>query len=147
MSAKQAKTPRVRPAMSDAQKKLLSRRQKEYIANDPRWNEHRAKLSKAMTEYTSSDPRFPEHCREFSERKRFKLFDEEISAAKELLGRGRNLEYVSETLCMSEDILRRELRSLGIDPKPASPKKRAKRGRGPWRSFEPAEMATVRLDR
>ena len=96
-----------------------------------------------MTDYTSNDPRFPEHCRTASERQRWKLFQEEIAAAQELLRRGRNFEYVSETLCVSAEVLRRELRSLGIDTRPARPEKRAKRGKGPWRSFEDANPVTL----
>ena len=143
MSAKHAKEPRLRAPMSDEQKEKLRAAQKSYIKNDPRWATHRAKLSKAMTEYTSSDPRFPEHCRRASERQRWKLFQEEIAAAKEMLSRGRNVEYISETLCVSEDVLRRELKANGIETRPARPDKRVKRGKGPWRSFDPVD--TLRL--
>jgi hypothetical protein len=136
--AKIAQNPRLRPPMSEAQKKLLREAQLRYIAEDPRWDAHRAKLSRAMTEYTSNDPRFPEHCRTASERQRWKLFHEEITAAEQLLKRGRNFGYISETLCVSEEVLRRELRSLGIDPTPARSEKRAKRGAGFWRSFDSA---------
>lgn len=90
-----------------------------------------------MTTYTSSDPRFPEHCREFSERQRWRLFEEEKAAAKELLQRGRNVEYIAETLCVCEEVLRRELRKAGIDPIPVRSEKRAQRGKGFWRSFDP----------
>jgi len=129
--------------MSEAQKEKLRAAQKHYIENDPRWAEHRAKLSKAMTDYTTNDPRFREHCRRASERQRWKLFQEEIAAAKEMLSRGRNVEYVSETLCVSEDVLRRELKANGIQPRPARPQKRAKRGKGPWRSFDPVDVLRI----
>ena len=124
--------------MSAEQRAKLAEAQKRYIALDPRWEGHRAKLSKSMTNYTANDPRFSEHCRTASERQRWKLFQEEISAAKELLQRGRSFEYICETLCVSDGVLRRELHSLGIDPTPARSEKRAKRGSGPWRSFDPA---------
>ena len=123
--------------MSAEQRAKLSEAQKRYISTDPRWAEHRVKLSHAMTAYTSSDPRFPEHCRTASERQRWKLFQEEIAAARELLQRGRNFEYVSETLCVSTEVLRRELKAHGVDTRPAPPEKRAKRGSGFWRSFDP----------
>jgi hypothetical protein len=129
--------------MSEEQKEKLRAAQKNYIESDPRWAEHRAKLSKAMTDYTSNDPRFPEHCREARERQRWKLFQEEVVVAKEMLGRGRNLGYVSETLCVSEDVLRRELKANGIEPRPARPAKRVKRGKGPWRSFDPVDTLRI----
>jgi hypothetical protein len=129
--------------MSEEQKEKLRAAQKNYVENDPRWAEHRAKLSRAMTDYTSSDPRFPEHCLRASERQRWKLFQEEVDAAKEMLGRGRNFEYVAETLCISEDVLRRELKAIGIDPRPARPEKRVRRGSGPWRSFDPVEICSA----
>ena len=135
--ARFAQNPRVRAPISDAQKELLSRRQKEYIANDPRWEQHRAKLSQSMKTYTAEDPRFPEHCKTASERQRWRLFQEEIAAAKELLQRGRNFEYISETLCVSDNVLRRELKAAGIDPTPARSEKRARRGSGFWRCFDP----------
>lgn len=91
-----------------------------------------------MKNYTANDPRFPEHCRTASERQRWKLFQEEITAAEQLLKRGRNFEYVSETLCISAEVLRRELKACGIDTRPAPPEKRAKRGAGFWRSFDAA---------
>ena len=139
MSAKHAKEPHLRAPMSEEQKEKLRVAQKNYIKNDSRWVEHRAKLSKAMTDYTSNDPRFPEHCRRASERQRWKLFQEEITAAKEMLSRGRNVEYISETLCVSEDVLRRELKANGIQPRPARAQKRVKHGKGPWRSFDPVD--------
>ena len=141
--AKNAQNPRLRPPMSEAQKVKLREAQLRYIAQDSRWAAHRARLSQAMTEYTASDPRFPEHCRAASERQRWKLFEEEITAAQNLLQRGRNFEYVSEILCVSTEVLRRELKANGVDTVPARSEKRAKRGRGPWRSFEDANPAMV----
>jgi hypothetical protein len=136
--AKHAQNPRLRPSMSEAQKEKLRQAQLRYIAQDPRWPAHRAKLSKSMSDYTSNDPRFPEHCRTASERQRWKLFEEEKAAAQELLQRGRNFEYVSETLCVSTEVLRRELKANGIDTRPAPPEKRAKRGKGFWRCMDAA---------
>jgi hypothetical protein len=124
--------------MSEVQRKKLSEAQKRYISSDPHWEAHRTKLSQAMTEYTATDPRFPEHCRAASERQRRKLFQEEITAAQNLPQRGCNFEYVSEILCVSTEVLRRELKANGVDTTPARPDKRAKPGKGPWRCFEDA---------
>jgi hypothetical protein len=93
-----------------------------------------------MANYTSSDPRFPEHCRTASERQRWKLFQEEIAVAKDLLRRGRNFE------CVSEGVLRRELKANGVDTIPVRAEKRVKRGIGVWRSHDPTDLATLRLD-
>ena len=123
--------------MSVEQRRKLSEAQKRYIATDPRWQAHRAKLAERMQEYTDSEY-FEAQCENASRKQRFKLFDEEASAARAMLSRGRNFEYVSETLCLSPEVLRRELKVLGISTAPAKPEKRAKRGKGFWRSFEEA---------
>lgn len=71
------------------------------------------------------------------------LLSEEIDKAVELRRKGRNFEYVAETLCVSEKILRRELRALDIPTGRLPPRAKAKRGKGHWRSFDDPHPVTL----
>jgi hypothetical protein len=151
--AKTAQNPRLRPPMSEAQRQKLSRAQKAYIENDPRWEAHRAKLaeaqqkpdqrnrlSAAMLAYMASDARWPDHearLRQAAvEATRLTLLPEELEIVIELRAKGRNFEYVAEQICVSDNVLRRELRALGIPTGRVHPRPKAKRGKGHWRCFD-----------
>jgi hypothetical protein len=144
--------------MSDEQRELLRQRQLDYVANDPRWAAHRAKLAEAprrpetreklaaaMLNYMANDPRWPEHRERMLQAgfttNRFTLAAEEVSQVVKLRAKGRNFEYIAEELCVSDKVIRREMRALGIDTRSARPAKRVKPGKGHWRSFDPVELA------
>jgi hypothetical protein len=69
---------------------------------------------------------------------RLTLMPEEIEKVFELRRKGRNFEYIGEELCVSDKIIRRELRALDIPTSRVKPRPKAKRGKGHWRSFDPA---------
>jgi hypothetical protein len=125
MSAKKAQNPRLRKPMSEAQRTKLREAQLRYIANDPRWPAHREKLAQAQLA------------------RKFTLADEEVAQIVALRRKGRKFDYIAEFLCVSVDVMSRELRELGIDTSPVRQDKRARRGRGQWRSFEPADLASL----
>ena len=139
--------------MSGEQKLKLREAQLRYIAQDPRWESHRAKLSEAQKKpeqrqrlsaaqlaYMAQDPRWPDHearLRQAAvEVSRLTLLPEEIEKISALRRKGRNFEYISEILCVIGKVIRRELRARDIPTGrlPARPK--AKRGKGHWRSFD-----------
>jgi hypothetical protein len=153
--AKHAQNPRIRPVMSEEQRKKLSDAQKRYVTSDPRWEQHRAKLaaaqkkpeqrerlSVAMLAYIASDPRWPDHRVRLHaaalEVTKLTLFPEEIEKTIELRHKGRTFEYISEELTVGSKIIRRELKQLGIPTGRVGNERRAKRGKGFWRSFDPA---------
>jgi hypothetical protein len=69
---------------------------------------------------------------------RLTLSQEEIDQIAALRAKGRNFEYISETLCVSGKVIRRELRARDIPTGRLPPRPKAKRGKGYWRSFEDA---------
>lgn len=109
-----------RPPTSDEQKAKLSLAQKFYVANDPRWAEHRQKLADAQIA------------------KRMTLFPNEIEAIKDMRKKGRTFDYIQHEIGVCKEVIHRELKALGISTEAIKPEKRAKRGSGPWRSFDPA---------
>jgi hypothetical protein len=125
MSAKKAQNPRLRKPMSEAQRIKLREAQLRYIANDPRWPAHREKLAQAQLA------------------RKFTLAEEEVVQIVALRRKGRKFDYIAVFLCVSVDVMSRELRELGIDTSPTRADKRAKRGKGIWRSFEPADLASL----
>ena len=118
MSAKHAQNPRLRPVMSAEQRAKLSAAQKAYIANDPRWPVHRQKLADANVA------------------NRMTLFPNEIAAFVTMRKQGRTLSYICEEIGIDDCVVRRELRANGIPTGPLKADRRAKRGKGPWRSFD-----------
>ena len=161
--AKLAQNPRIRPPTSEAQKEKLRQAQLRYINEDPRWAAHREKLSQAQRDpdqkvlhssaqlaYMTHDARWPDHKARLAaaalEATRLTLSQEEIDKVIELRTKGRNFEYIGEELCVSEKIIRRELRARDIPTGRLPPRPKAKRGKGRWRSFDPADLATLRLD-
>jgi hypothetical protein len=104
--------------VSQEQRQKLSAAQKAYVAADPRWAEHRRTLA-AM-----------------QEAKRMTLFDNEIAAIVEMRKKGRNFSYIAEEIGVCRDVIGRELRALGISTAPVKADRRARRGRGFWRSFD-----------
>jgi DNA-binding phage protein len=104
--------------MSAEQRAKLAATQKAYVANDPRWPAHRQKLVAANVA------------------NRITLFPNEIAAAVTMRKRGRTFSYIAEEIGIDRDVLRRELRANGIPTGPLKADRRARRGKGPWRSFD-----------
>jgi hypothetical protein len=138
---------------SEAQKEKLRQAQLNYIQHDPRWAIHRKKLaaaqqkpdqrerlSTAQLAYMSNDPRWPDHrarmMKAAIETTRITLFPEEIETVVALREKGRNFEYVAEQICVSENVLRRELRALDIPTGRVKPRPKVQRGKGHWRCFD-----------
>jgi hypothetical protein len=151
--AKPAQHHRVRSPMSEDQRKKLSEAQKRYVSSDPRWADHRRKLAEAQQRpeqkailsaaqlaYMANDPRWPAHrvrmMQAAIETTRITLLPEEIETINDLRRKGRNFEYVSEELCVSEAVIRRELRARDIPTGRIKPRPKAERGKGFWRSFD-----------
>jgi len=107
--------------MSAEQRAKLSAAQLAYIANDPRWAAHRQKLADAQIA------------------RRMTLFPNEIEAIVTMRVKGRTFSYIAEEIGIDRGVLRRELQANGIPTAPVRSARRARRGKGFWRSFdEPA---------
>jgi hypothetical protein len=109
---------RARQPISTEQRAKLSIAQRAYVANDPRWLEHRRKLAAAQ------------------EVRRMTLFEEEVTAIVAMRKKGRTFSYIAEEIGIGRDLIRRELRALGISTAPVKADRRARRGRGFWRCFD-----------
>jgi hypothetical protein len=114
----QSVQPRKRPPTSPEQRAKLSAAQKAYVANDPRWTEHRRKLAAAQ------------------EARRMTLWENEIAAIVEMRRKGRTFSYIAEEIGVCRDVIIRELAVLGIATTRVKSDRRARRGRGFWRSFD-----------
>ena len=104
--------------MSAEQRAKLSVAQRAYVANDPRWAEHRRKLAAAQ------------------EARRMTLWENEIAAIVEMRRKGRTFSYISEEIGVCRDVIIRELTALGIATTHVKSDRRARRGHGFWRSFD-----------
>ena len=98
--------PSRRPPMSQAQRLKLSAAQKAYVANDPRWPEHRRKLAAAQ------------------EAKRMTLMENEVAAIVQMRKEGRNFSYVADEIGVCREVIGRELNALGISTAAAKPDRR-----------------------
>ncbi len=107
-----------RRTISAEQRAKLSAAQLAYVANDPRWAEHRRKLAAAQ------------------EARRMTLFDNEVAAIVEMRKKGRTFSYISEEIGVCRDVITRELAALGHLIESAKSDRRARRGKGFWRSFD-----------
>jgi hypothetical protein len=114
----QCAQPRKRPPMSAEQRAKLSVAQRAYVANDPRWTEHRRKLAAAQ------------------EARRMTLWENEIAAIVAMRRKGRTFSYISEEIGVCGDVIIRELTALGIATTHVKSDRRARRGHGFWRSFD-----------
>ncbi len=110
--------PRRRAPMSAEQRDKLSVAQRAYVANDPRWAEHRRKLAAAQ------------------EARRMTLWENEIAAIIEMRRKGRTFSYIAEEIGVCREVISRELTALGIATSPVKSDRRAHRGKGFWRSFD-----------
>ena len=109
---------RKRCPMSTEQRTKLSLAQRAYVANDPRWAEHRRKLAEAQLA------------------KRMTLFDNEVAAIVALRRKGRTFSYIAEEIGVCREVIGRELRAQGIATGHIKADRRARRGRGFWRCFD-----------
>src|SRR3984885_8681340 len=107
-----------RPPVSQEQRQKLSAAQKAYVANDPRWAEHRRKLAAAQ------------------EAKRMTLMENEVALIVQMRKKGRTFSYIAEEIGVCREVIGRELTALGISTAPVKADRRARRGRGFWRSFD-----------
>ena len=106
--------------MSEDQRRKLSEAQLAYVASDPRWVEHRQKLAAAQIA------------------RRMTLSPDEIEAILRMRSRGRTFSYIQEAIGVCHDVIRRELAAGGYSTAPVRPDRRARRGAGFWRCFDPA---------
>lgn len=113
--------PGKRQPMSPEQRAKLSTAQKEYVANDPRWAEHRRKLAAAQ------------------EARRMTLMESEVAMILDMRRRGRTFSYIAEEIGICHDVIRRELKAIGITTERVKANRRARRGRGFWRCFDDGE--------
>ena len=111
-------TARTRAPISAEQRAKLSAAQFAYMANDPRWPEHRRKLAAAQ------------------EARRMTLFPNEVQAIVKMREKGRTFSYISEEIGVCREVIQRELSALGIDTGQIKSERRARRGKGFWRSFD-----------
>jgi len=166
-----------RRTTSAEQRVKLSAAQFSYMANDPRWTEHRRKLAAAqearrMTllenevaaivamrkegqSYAYISKRIGV-CRDVITRelaalgirdelaklgrdaRRMTLLENEVTAIMKMREKGRTFEYIAEEVCVCRDVITRELAALGFSTERVKPDRRARRGKGFWRSFDPA---------
>jgi hypothetical protein len=105
--------------MSEEQRLKLSAAQKAYVASDPRWAAHREKLAAAQIV------------------RRMTLTPDEFQMALEMRAKGRTFSYIQEEIGVCHDVIRRELAECGYSTAPIKPERRATRGSGFWRSFDP----------
>jgi hypothetical protein len=106
--------------MSEGQRRKLSAAQLAYVASDPRWEEHRQKLAAAQIA------------------RRMTLTQDEIEAVLRMRAKGRTFSYIQEEIGVCHDVIRRELAERGHSTAPVRPERRARRGEGFWRCFDPA---------
>ena len=97
---------RKRRPMSAEQRAKLSAAQLAYVANDPRWPEHRGKLAAAQ------------------EAKRMTLMENEIAAIIQMREEGRNFLYIADEIGICREVIGRELNALGISTAPVKPDRR-----------------------
>jgi len=107
-----------RRTISEEQRVKLRAAQLAYVANDPRWAEHRRKLAAAQ------------------EARRMTLFDNEVAAIVEMRKKGRTFDYIAEEIGVYRDVITRELVALGHSTEGVKADRRARRGKGFWRSFD-----------
>jgi hypothetical protein len=129
------------PRISEEQRAKLSAAQLAYIANDPRWAEHRRKLADAQRRpeqrtrlshttkrYIDTDPRWPGHRARMMDAAlqatKLTLLPAELALIIELRRKGRTFEYLAEEFCVSEKVIRREFKNAGI-PTSRVPRRRA----------------------
>jgi hypothetical protein len=110
--------PSRRAPVSEEQRQKISATQKAYVANDPRWAEHRRKLAAAQ------------------EAKRMTLMENEVTLIVQMRKKGRTFSYIAEEIGVCRDVIGRELTTLEISTAPVKADRRARRGRGFWRSFD-----------
>lgn len=87
---------KVRRTISADQRIKLSAAQLAYVANDPRWIEHRRKLAAAQ------------------EARRMTLFPNEVTAILDMRKKGRTFSFISEEIGVCREVIARELAAAGI---------------------------------
>ncbi len=64
------------------------------------------------------------------------LFDNEVTAIVEMRKKGRTFDYIAEEIGICRDVITRELAALGHSTEGVKADRRARRGKGFWRSFD-----------
>jgi hypothetical protein len=111
--------------MSTEQRAKLSAAQRAYVTSDPRWATHRQKLADAQIA------------------KRMTLFSNEIELVVAMRKKGRSFSYIAEEIGIDREALRRELLANDIPTLPVKTDRRARRGKGFWRSFDEADHSNA----
>ena len=106
------------PPVSQEQRRKLSAAQKAYVTTDPRWAVHRQKLADAQIA------------------RRMTLSPEEFEMVVKMRAKGRTFSYIEAEIGVCHDVIRRALAERGYSTAPIRKERRAKRGRGFWRSFD-----------
>jgi hypothetical protein len=104
--------------MSWEQRQKVSAAQKAYVATDPRWAAHRQKLSAAQIA------------------RRMTLTPNEFELVLKMRAKGRTFSDIEAEIGVCHDVIRRALAERGYSTAPIRKERRAKRGRGFWRSFD-----------
>ena len=64
------------------------------------------------------------------------LTPEEFEMVVKMRAKGRTFSYIEEEIGVCHDVIRRALAERGYSTAPIKKERRAKRGRGFWRSFD-----------
>ncbi len=64
------------------------------------------------------------------------LLEHEVTAILEMRKKGRNFEYIAEEIGVCRDVIRRDLAALSITAERVKSDRRARQGKGFWRSFD-----------
>lgn len=70
--------------------------------------------------------------------RRMTLFENEVTAIMKMREKGRTFEYIAEEVCICRNVITRELAARGYSTERVKSDRRARRGKGFWRSFDPA---------
>jgi uncharacterized protein YerC len=119
--ARFAQNPRLRDPMSDDQRAKLAEAQRAYMANDPRWQEHRRKLAAA------------------NEVNRRTLSPEEVQTIVGLRQQGYSYRSIADHVGIGIEAMRREMKALNIPT--ARPRVTAEQRAKMWANQPDSKMA------
>ncbi len=112
-----------------------------------RSDEARQRSSEQLTARHANNPAFKQKILDAfiarNRARRLTLFPNEVDIVKRLRADGRSISYIAEEIGIGYAILSREMRAAGLDTAPLKRTRRALRGKGYWRSFDPVETASL----